>query len=227
MNRWLSIIHPEGWRFIGIFCGATLLFFLFSDILGIIGLTLTCWCAYFFRDPKRIVPSDKSFVISPADGRVVAVKTVIPPKELELDEEETYRISIFLNVFDVHVNRAPIAGTIERVIYYPGKFFNASLDKASEHNERNAVVIKTEKDLKVGVIQIAGLIARRIVSTVKQGDSIDSGERYGIIRFGSRADVYLPKGILPLVVEGQRTVGGETVLANVSGKQKLAEGTEA
>lgn len=227
MQQLLYYIHPEGWRFVGIFAGITLIFSLFSTFLAAIGSILTLWCMYFFRDPKRITPMDPNFVISPADGKIVIVKEMVPPKELNLGEDPLYRISIFLNVFDVHINRTPISGKIERIIYYPGKFFNASLDKASEHNERNAMIIENNNGIKVGVIQIAGLIARRIVSFVKQEEQIEMGDRFGLIRFGSRADVYLPKGVIPQVLVGQRVIGGETILAHLDGRQQLLTGKES
>ena len=226
MNNWLYLVHPEGWRFVGIFGGVTLFLYLFSSFFGLLGLLLTCWCLYFFRDPKRIIPQDENLVLSPADGKIVFAKEVIPPKELGLGEEAVYRISVFLNVFNVHINRTPIKGKIERIIYYPGKFFNASLDKASEHNERNAIIIETTQGLKIGVIQIAGLIARRIVSFISQGQDVKAGQRFGLIRFGSRADIYLPKGVLPSVIEGQMVIGGETVLARLGEAQEKIEGIE-
>lgn len=215
MQKFFECIHPEGWRFVGIFAAFTFLLYFISLPLFWVGIVLTLWCAYFFRDPKRVTPTDENLVVSPADGKVVIVKKMVPPSELDLGNEELYRISIFLNVFDVHINRVPVAGLINRILYYPGKFFNASLDKASEHNERNAVVIETEKGQKVCVIQIAGLIARRIVTFVKQEDKVKPGQRFGLIRFGSRADVYLPKGITPKVLVGQYMIGGESILANL------------
>jgi phosphatidylserine decarboxylase len=220
------MVHPEGWRFVGIFGGITLFLYLFSSFFGILGLLLTAWCLYFFRDPKRIVPQDENLILSPADGKVVFAKQVIPPQELGLGDELVYRISIFLNVFNVHINRTPVKGKIERIIYYPGKFFNASLDKASEHNERNAVIIETSQGLKIGVVQIAGLVARRIVSFITQSEEVKAGQRFGLIRFGSRADIYLPKGIIPVVIEGQIAIGGETVLARFNETQKNIEGLE-
>ena len=215
MQKFFECIHPEGWRFVGIFAAFTFLLYFISLPLFWVGIVLTLWCAYFFRDPKRVTPTDENLVVSPADGKVVIVKKMIPPSELDLGNEELYRISIFLNVFDVHINRVPVSGLINRILYYPGKFFNASLDKASEHNERNAVVIETAKGQKVCVIQIAGLIARRIVTFVKQEDKVKPGQRFGLIRFGSRADVYLPKGITPKVLVGQYMIGGESILANL------------
>lgn len=215
MQKFFECIHPEGWRFFGIFAAFTFLLYFISLPLFWVGIVLTLWCAYFFRDPKRVTPTDPNLVVSPADGKVVIVKKMVPPSELDLGNEELYRISIFLNVFDVHINRVPVAGLISRILYYPGKFFNASLDKASEHNERNAVVIETEKGQKVCVIQIAGLIARRIVTFVKQEDKMKPGQRFGLIRFGSRADVYLPRGVTPKVMVGQYMIGGESILANL------------
>lgn len=224
MNKIISYIHPEGWRFGVIFLIATFFLYFISSILGLIGIVLTLWCLYFFRDPIRCTPVDDNLVISPADGKVCLIKEVQPPKELELGDLPLYRVSIFLNVFDVHINRAPVKGKIERIIYYPGKFINASLDKASEFNERNAIVIKTDKDQQIGVVQIAGLIARRIVSFVSQNDPIKAGERFGLIRFGSRVDVYLPHGIKPRVIVGQRAIAGETILASLDGEQMVFVG---
>lgn len=226
MNNWLYLVHPEGWRFVGIFGGISILLYLFSSFFGFLGFLLTGWCLYFFRDPKRVIPQDANLILGPADGKVVFTGKVIPPKELGLGEESVYRISVFLNVFNVHINRTPIAGKIERIIYYPGKFFNASLDKASEHNERNAVIIETNQGLKIGVVQIAGLIARRIVSFISQGEDVKAGQRFGLIRFGSRTDIYLPKGILPSVIEGQIVIGGETILARLGENQEKIEGIE-
>jgi len=216
MQKIFECVHPEGWRFVGIFATTTFLLYFILLPLFWVGVILTLWCAYFFRDPKRITPTDPDLVVSPADGKVVIVKKMLPPAELGLSEEELYRISIFLNVFDVHINRVPVAGVVKSILYHPGKFLNASLDKASDDNERNAVVIETEKGPKVCVIQIAGLIARRIVTFVKQEDHMKPGERFGLIRFGSRADVYLPKGVTPKVMVGQYMIGGESILANLS-----------
>lgn len=226
MNQILSYIHPEGWRFFGIFSAITLFFYIFSTFLGEVFFILSIWCLYFFRDPKRVTPTDKNLVISPADGVVTLIKEVIPPKEFGLSDEAVYRVSVFLNVFDVHVNRTPVQGKIERIIYYPGKFLNASLDKASEHNERNAMIIEMSDNKKVGVVQIAGLIARRIVSFVSQGDELTVGQRFGLIRFGSRVDVYLPHGIYPKVILGQRMIAGESVIANLEGPQSMCEGVK-
>lgn len=211
-----SLIHPDGWKFVGIFAATTLLFSIFSSILGFIGIVLTVWCIYFFRNPERVTPTDESLIISPADGRVVMIREVTPPKEFDLGDEPLTRISIFLNVFDVHVNRVPISGTVQKIIYHPGRFFNASLDKASEHNERQSVIVETPKGIKVAFVQIAGLIARRIRTDIHEGDAVKAGFRYGLIRFGSRADVYLPKNVAPLVCEGQYMIAGETILADLN-----------
>ncbi|CAO5675578.1 MAG: Phosphatidylserine decarboxylase proenzyme [Holosporales bacterium] len=219
MDQIFKIIHPEGWRFFGIFFGVTILCSLFSNVLFLIGMVLSLWCLYFFRDPIRVTPMDDDLVISPADGRVVDIKKCTAPKEMNLGDEEIYKISIFLNVFNVHINRSPIGGIVKRVVYFPGRFFNASLDKASEHNERNALVIETPKGIKIGVVQIAGLIARRIVTFSAEADSIKAGERFGLIRFGSRVDVYLPSGIQPMVLKGQTMIAGETVLAHLNKEQ--------
>ncbi|MDP2193343.1 MAG: phosphatidylserine decarboxylase [Alphaproteobacteria bacterium] len=215
MKNWFDFIHPEGWRFVGIFAFATIILYWLFPAVGCLGIVLTLWCAYFFRDPKRVTPLDDNFVISPADGKVVGIHQVVPPEQMGLGSQPCYRISIFLNVFDVHINRAPVAGVVERIIYYPGKFLNASLDKASTDNERNAMIIKTPAGYKVGVVQIAGFIARRIVTFVKQEDVLSAGQRYGLIRFGSRADVYLPQGVTPQVIVGQYMIGGETILADL------------
>lgn len=207
-------IHPEGHKFIGIFAVITLIFFWLWEPLGWIGCLLTVWCALFFRDPKRSTPLREDLVVSPADGRVSMIQPVIPPPELGLGNEPLLRISIFMSVFNVHVNRAPIAGQIERIAYRPGKFINAELDKASDDNERNSIVISTP-NYRIGVVQIAGLIARRIVSFVREGQIVGTGERFGLIRFGSRLDVFLPEGSKPLVSIGQTSIAGETVLADL------------
>lgn len=208
-------IHREGWPFIAIAGVATIVIGWFASPLFWIGLILTAWVAYFFRDPQRVTPVDDNLVVSPADGVVSHVLNVVPPEELELGSEPMLRVSIFMNVFNCHVNRAPIGGRITRVAYRAGKFLNAELDKASEHNERNGLVIE-RGDLKIGVVQIAGLVARRIVCFVREGESLGAGERFGLIRFGSRLDVYFPLGTVPRVSLGQTMVAGETVLADLS-----------
>jgi phosphatidylserine decarboxylase len=206
-------IHPEGYPFIGGFALVSLLTFWIWTPLGWLGVLMTVWCALFFRDPVRVTPVREGLVVAPADGRVSMVVQAMPPAELGLGDKPLLRISIFMSVFNCHVNRSPVAGRIERIAYRPGKFLNAELDKASEDNERNSLVISTPSG-RIGVIQIAGLVARRIVSFVREGQSIGAGERFGLIRFGSRLDVFLPEGAKSLVSEGQTAVAGETVLAD-------------
>ena len=208
-------INREGYPFIAAFAGVTLLFTLFSTTLFWIGLILTGWCVFFFRDPERVTPVDDRFVISPADGFVSAVGPAVPPRELELGATEMTRISVFMNVFSCHVNRAPVRGRISRIEHRPGKFLNADLDKASTENERNGLVIESPHG-QMAVVQVAGLVARRIVCWAEAGTDISVGDRFGIIRFGSRLDVYLPKGAGPRVAIGQTAIGGETVLADFS-----------
>jgi len=218
-------IHKEGYRFIGIFAVLTLvLFYWFPEPLGWLGVILTLWCAYFFRDPERVTPIQKGLIISPADGHVSMIETVKVPAELDLGVDEAVRISVFMNVFDVHVNRSPIDGRIHKITYIPGKFVNAELDKASEHNERQALSVETDDGVKIGFVQIAGLVARRIVKFVNEGDQLVAGQRFGLIRFGSRVDVYLPKGHEALVCVGQKAVAGETVLADLSLDQNARTG---
>jgi phosphatidylserine decarboxylase len=208
-------INSEGYPFVGAFAlGSLVLFWLWSP-LGWLGVVATLWCAYFFRDPPRVTPLRDGILVSPADGRVARVAPAKPPAELGLGDAPLPRVSIFMNVFNVHVNRSPIAGRIERIAYTPGLFLNAELDKASENNERNGFVIATPTGVKIGMVQIAGLVARRIVSFVREGASVGAGERVGMIRFGSRVDVYLPEGIRPLVAEGQTMLAGETVIADL------------
>ena len=211
----LKVIPPvnrEGYPFIAIAVAATLVFGFFSTSLFWIFAGLALWVALFFRDPQRVTPVDADLVISPADGVVSAVGPVAPPPELGLPDPSYLRVSVFMNVFNCHVNRAPIAGRIERIAYTPGKFLNADLDKASVDNERNGLVIVGERH-RIGVVQIAGLVARRIVCWRGTGDTIAAGERFGLIRFGSRLDVYMPMGTVPRVAIGQTAVAGETVLA--------------
>jgi phosphatidylserine decarboxylase len=215
MGTLTSIVHEDGWKFIGIFAGISFVLFFLSQPLGWIGLILTGWCVYFFRNPKRVTPQREGLIISPADGIVSLITQVVPPKEFEMGNDPRTRISIFLNVFDVHVNRIPMGGIVEKIIYHPGKFFNASLDKASEFNERQSVIISIDDNQKIAVVQIAGLVARRIRCDIREDESVVAGELYGLIRFGSRVDVYLPVGVNSLVVKGQRMIGGETVLADL------------
>lgn len=209
-------IHREGYPFIAAFAAATLVLALLSYTLFWIGLILTAWCAYFFRDPQRITPVDDRLVISPADGVISAVGPAIPPRELGLGGTEMTRISVFMDVFSCHVNRAPVRGRVVRVEHRPGKFLNADLDKASTENERNGVVIDSPNGT-VAAVQIAGLVARRIVCWAEAGGNIGVGERFGLIRFGSRVDVFLPPNAAPRVAVGQTAVAGETVIAEFGG----------
>ena len=207
-------LHPEGYPFVGGFALVSLVLFWLWSPLGWLGTLATLWCAYFFRDPPRVTPVRDGIVVAPADGRVSQIINAVPPAELELGNRPLPRISIFMSVFDCHVNRSPVAGRIERIVYRPGKFLNADLDKASEDNERNSLVIAMATGTRIGVIQIAGLVARRIVPFVHQGEAVAAGQRIGMIRFGSRLDVYLPEGARALVAQGQIALAGETVLAD-------------
>jgi phosphatidylserine decarboxylase len=207
-------ITPEGYPFIGAFALASLILFWLWSPLGWLGTLATCWCAYFFRDPPRVTPVREGLVVAPADGRISQITAVPPPRELGLGDKPLPRVSIFMSVFDCHVNRSPVTGRIEKIVYQPGKFLNADLDKASADNERNSLVIAIPGG-RIAVVQIAGLIARRIVCFVKDGQPLGAGERFGMIRFGSRLDVYLPEGVTPLVAVGQTSLAGETVLADL------------
>ena len=225
-NRSFSLsLHPAGWPFVTLFAGLTFLLFFLGKTPFFIGLVLTVWCAYFFRDPMRVTPDRAGLVVSPADGKIVAIQEVVPEAEFLLGDAPRTRVSIFLNVFDVHVNRIPAAGTIISRRYRAGKFFNAALDKASVDNERMALTIRLEGDhpqagVKICCVQIAGLIARRILCYAQEQQLVQTGERYGIIRFGSRTDLYLPPGVTPLVTVGQYMIGGETVIADMLVSQK-------
>ena len=203
-------IHREGYPFIGMFALASLILFWIWAPLGWIGTVLTIWCVLFFRDPVRVTPVREGLVVSPADGRVSQIINAVPPRELGLSERPLPRISIFMSVFDCHINRSPVPGRIDRIAYKAGTFINADLDKASEDNERNSFIISTGAT-RIGVVQIAGLLARRIVCFTREGALVAAGERIGMIRFGSRVDVYLPEGVRPLVAEGQTSIAGETV----------------
>jgi phosphatidylserine decarboxylase len=210
----LAPIHREGLPFVGVFAVASLILFWLWSPLGWLAAIGTLWCAYFFRDPERVTPVRDGIVVAPADGRVSRIVNAVPAQELGLGERPLPRVSIFMSVFDCHVNRSPVTGKIERIVYRPGAFVNADLDKASEDNERNSFLIATDRG-RIGMVQIAGLIARRIVCFVSQGASVGVGERIGLIRFGSRVDVYLPEGVRPLVAEGQTAIAGETVIADL------------
>ena len=212
-------VHSAGWPFIVLFASVGILMTWMFAPLGFIGLVLTTWCIYFFRDPPRVTPDGDGLVISPADGVVQSIVQAAPPAELEMGPEPRTRVAVFMNVFNVHVNRIPITGTISATAYRPGKFFNASLDKASELNERNSLKVTTKNGQDVGFVQIAGLIARRIICNAKVGDWMHAGERFGVIRFGSRVDVYLPDGVAPKVLVGQLAVAGETVLADLASNE--------
>ena len=205
-------IHTEGYKFLVIAGFITIIFLFINSFLGIIGLLITVWVYYFFRDPERVIIEDDNYLVSPADGEVIKVEEVDGPKEIGLNNKKFKKISIFMNVFDCHVNRTPCSGTVEEILYKPGKFFNASLDKASEDNERNYYKIKDNIGNDIIVVQIAGLIARRIVCETNNGQTLSQGERIGMIRFGSRADIYY-ENYEPLVKIGQKTISGETLLA--------------
>ena len=205
-------LHPEGYKFIIIAVVLTIILYSFSSFLGLIGVVLSIWVYYFFRDPERVIIDDDNYLVSPADGEIIKVEEVNGPKELNLENKKFNKISIFMNVFDCHVNRTPCKGQIEEILYKPGKFLNASLDKASEDNERNYYKIKDIHSNEVIVVQIAGLIARRIVCETNKNQELAQGERIGMIRFGSRADVYY-ENYQPLVKIGQRAISGETLLA--------------
>lgn len=219
--RWPAI-HPEGWKYIAISGALALAVLLFLwEELGLLLVALTVWVAIFFRDPVRVTPQIPGAIVAPADGLVIQIARVAVPKELSgpggIDETHRVRVSIFMSVFDVHVNRTPITGSVTQLVYLSGKFFNADLDKASEENERQHIVFERNDGVRVAITQIAGLVARRIVSFVKPGDMVVGGQRVGLIRFGSRVDVWLPEGYTPLVVPGQRTLAGETVVAMPGG----------
>lgn len=216
-------IHPDGYKFVAGAALATLILFALAPPLGWLAAIATAWCAYFFRDPERVIPARAGLVVSGADGKIAAITRAVPPPELQLGTEPLTRISVFLSIFDVHIVRAPVGGRIVRSAYVPGAFLNAELDKASEENERQALVIETEKGQKTGLVLIAGLIARRIVTFVGERASVAQGERVGLIRFGSRVDVYLPAGARVLAEIGQTAIGGETVLAEVERGEEAAK----
>jgi phosphatidylserine decarboxylase len=224
IRKTIPPMHPEGWKFVALFALGTFLLSLVSHFFIWPCVILTAWCAYFFRDPVRVVPSRLGLLVSPADGLVHKIVSVVPPEALNLGASPRIRISIFLNVFNVHVNRIPMAGTVTALHYHPGKFLNASLDKASEENERQFITVEIDGGVKIGVVQIAGFVARRILCTLKTGQQVATGERLGLIRFGSRVDVFLPEGAKPLVIVGQTAVGGETILADLTNSERAREG---
>lgn len=209
-------IHPEGYKFIAIFFVASIVLGWIADPLFWIGMLLTAWCAWFFRDPPRVTPVNDEFIIAPADGRVSHIAKVVPPAELGLGDSPVQRVSIFMNVFNCHINRAPVQGRVEKIIYKKGEFLNAELDKASADNERNSMLIETEKGT-IAVVQIAGLVARRILCWANEGDTLSTGERFGLIRFGSRLDVYMPDDAAVTVALGQTAIGGETIIGRYDG----------
>lgn len=221
----LAPVHADGHKFIAIGAIATLLFFFLYPPVGWVLAGITAWIVYFFRDPPRVTPLRDGLVISAADGRVSGIDLVKPPAELGFgpDAAERVRISTFLSVFDVHINRAPVSGRIIRSVYIPGAFLNAALDKASEENERRAIVIQKSDGTEIGCVQIAGLVARRIVTFSNEGDTVGTGQRFGLIRFGSRTDIYLPPGKTALVSVGQRMIGGETVVADLKADEPERE----
>lgn len=212
-------IHREGFRFIVVFGVVTLVLFFIWEPLGWLGLVATVWCLYFFRDPERFTPIGDGLIIAPADGVVCTIGLATPPAELDFPGGEMMRIGIFMNVFNCHVNRMPIDGTVIKSVYHPGKFLNASFDKASEENERQALAVESHGGQRIGVVQIAGLVARRIVCQCREGDKVNAGEKFGIIRFGSRVDVYVAPEATLLVVQGQTMTAGETVLADLTSDQ--------
>jgi len=221
----ITPIHRAGWPFIAAFAAVTaVLGFAVAPALGWVGLIATAWCVYFFRDPDRVTPTRPGLLVSPADGRVVLIGPAVPPPELGMGDEARTRVSVFLNVFNVHVNRVPADGEVVRAEYHPGKFLNASLDKASEENERMAIRHRLPDGREIAYVQIAGLVARRILCDLKGGETVRAGQRFGIIRFGSRTDLYLPEGVNPLVVIGQTVLGGETVIADLSSAETRREG---
>ncbi|MBV1904036.1 MAG: phosphatidylserine decarboxylase [Marinosulfonomonas sp.] len=224
LGTFLKPMHREGIRFVAIFAALTVLLFLVSDILGWIGVLLTVWCYYFFRDPKRTTPTRDGLIVSPADGVVSLIEAAVPPPELGMSSDALTRVSVFMNVFNCHVNRAPVGGEVKSIAYRPGKFFNASLDKASADNERNSLCIEMADGRQIAVVQIAGLVARRIVCFVDEKTPLQTGERFGLIRFGSRLDVYLPAGVHPMVSIGQTMVAGETVLADLTSDEATRDG---
>jgi phosphatidylserine decarboxylase len=214
IRRQIVPVHREGLPFIGGFALVSLILFWLWPPLGWLATALTIWCALFFRDPNRVTPVREGLLVAPADGRVSRIINAVPPAELNIGDRPMPRVSIFMNVFNCHINRSPMTGRIEQIVYKSGAFINADLDKASENNERNSFVIAAGST-RVAVVQIAGLVARRIVTFVRQGASVRAGERIGMIRFGSRVDIYLPEGVKPMVAEGQTAVAGETVIADV------------
>ncbi len=216
-------INKAGWPFVGGALALSVAFALIWKPLAILGLIIAAFCTYFFRDPERQTPVREGLVVSPADGHVSAVETAVPPSELNMGTEPLMRVSVFLSVFDVHVNRVPTAGKITELAYHHGAFLNAAMDKASELNERMSIKMETEDGKEIAFVQIAGLIARRIICNLTMDQEVKAGERFGLIRFGSRTDVYLPNGVAPLVAVGQQMIGGETVIADLLSDESMRE----
>jgi phosphatidylserine decarboxylase len=224
LGTFIKPMHREGIKFVLLFALITIGLFFISDWLGWAGVGLTIWCYYFFRDPQRTTPTRDGLLVSPADGIISLIEKAVPPEELGMSTDALTRVSVFMNVFNCHVNRAPIAGDVVSIAYRAGKYFNASLDKASSDNERNSLALKIADGRQIAVVQIAGLVARRIVCFVKTSQVMRTGERFGLIRFGSRVDVYLPEGVHPLVSVGQSMVAGETVIADLTADEAARSG---
>jgi phosphatidylserine decarboxylase len=224
MLQVLAPIHPDGWRFVALGVVVTVLLWWAFPPLGWVALVATLWCLYFFRDPWRVTPLRDGLVVAAADGLVVSVDHAPPPVELEMGDKAMLRIGVFLNVLDVHVNRMPMGGKVAKLAYRKGRFVSANLDKASTDNERMAIRLATSGGPDIAVVQVAGLVARRIVCNLYEGEEVIAGQRFGLIRFGSRTDVYLPPDWTPLVIEGQRTYGGETVIADAHAAERPRQG---
>ena len=220
----LTPIHRKGWPLIAAFAAATVLLWWLWLPLGLVGVVLTAWCVYFFRDPERVTPSRAGLVVSPADGVIQMIQPATPPPEINMGPRPLMRVSVFMNVFNVHVNRVPVDAEVVTLAYREGRFFNASLDKASDQNERQSVHLRLADGRDVGLVQIAGLVARRIHCDLTAGKRVRAGERFGIIRFGSRVDVYLPDGVQPLVAVGQTVIAGETVIADLDSEEPMRLG---
>lgn len=224
LERIFVPIHRAGWPFVGLFAAATVALGYLVEPLMWLGIVLTAWCAYFFRDPERVTPARDGLVISPADGVVQMIDKAPPPAELDMGDAPRTRVAVFMNAFNVHVNRMPVDGIVRKIAYRPGRFINASFDKASEDNERLGLKLVTTDGRDLACVQIAGLIARRILCEVKEGDAVRAGQRFGMIRFGSRVDLYLPEGIEPLVAVGQTSIAGESVVADLRAQEPARAG---
>ena len=226
LKNFLVPLHRDGWKFVALFALATILLAQLWSWFWLFGALATAWCIYFFRDPSRVTPQRSGLVVSAADGLVEQVGLAVPPPELDLPPQEVMRVSVFLSIFDVHVNRVPASGTIDVVAYHPGRFLSAADDKASDENERQSIAMTLPDGRRLAFVQIAGLIARRIVCYLKPEQPVIAGERFGLIRFGSRTDIYLPPGVMPLVAVGQRLIAGESVIADLDSGEALRPGLE-